>query len=212
MIPRIPEPPSKDGILRPTLPKRKRRLREVNQSAQSNSDRIKDHQSEKGPLKPSNAMPAFYRTTERKSHRVQVLSLRLRCSAHYISCWTSVLQHALHFQGPYLLPRCYFSDEILLSVFLCYHFQPLVGPLAAQPIFLILLSLLPHRKDFELNALNARIEDEQALGSQLQKKLKELQVRCGMPRAGGQLPPPSPPGCPPPQHYRNLLCFHEGTC
>ena len=35
----------------------------------------------------------------------------------------------------------------------------------------------PGRKDFELNALNARIEDEQALGSQLQKKLKELQVR-----------------------------------
>nr|XP_060475691.1 myosin-7-like [Panthera onca] len=32
-------------------------------------------------------------------------------------------------------------------------------------------------KDFELNALNARIEDEQALGSQLQKKLKELQAR-----------------------------------
>lgn len=43
-------------------------------------------------------------------------------------------------------------------------------------------SSLLHRKDFELNALNARIEDEQALGSQLQKKLKELQVRCGMPR------------------------------
>lgn len=46
---------------------------------------------------------------------------------------------------------------------------------------------LPYRKDFELNALNARIEDEQALGSQLQKKLKELQVRpgalveCGVP-------------------------------
>uniref|UniRef100_A0A8C4LUY0 Myosin-7 n=1 Tax=Equus asinus TaxID=9793 RepID=A0A8C4LUY0_EQUAS len=33
------------------------------------------------------------------------------------------------------------------------------------------------KKDFELNALNARIEDEQALGSQLQKKLKELQAR-----------------------------------
>ncbi|VTJ66226.1 Hypothetical predicted protein [Marmota monax] len=33
------------------------------------------------------------------------------------------------------------------------------------------------QKDFELNALNARIEDEQALGSQLQKKLKELQAR-----------------------------------
>lgn len=45
-------------------------------------------------------------------------------------------------------------------------------------------SLLPHRKDFELNALNARIEDEQAVGSQLQKKLKELQVRSRMPRLG----------------------------
>lgn len=64
-------------------------------------------------------------------------------------------------------------------------------------------SLLPHRKDFEVNALNARIEDEQALGIQLQKKLKELQVRSGMPKVGAgvsgggsqllQLPPP---GCP----------------
>uniref|UniRef100_A0A2K5YR16 Myosin-7 n=1 Tax=Mandrillus leucophaeus TaxID=9568 RepID=A0A2K5YR16_MANLE len=43
------------------------------------------------------------------------------------------------------------------------------------------------KKDFELNALNARIEDEQALGSQLQKKLKELQVRSGHPR--GMLSP-----------------------
>lgn len=32
------------------------------------------------------------------------------------------------------------------------------------------------RKDFELNALNAKIEDEQAVAGQLQKKLKELQV------------------------------------
>ncbi|XP_009706310.1 PREDICTED: myosin-6-like, partial [Cariama cristata] len=31
------------------------------------------------------------------------------------------------------------------------------------------------KKDFELNALNARIEDEQAVAAQLQKKLKELQ-------------------------------------
>lgn len=41
-----------------------------------------------------------------------------------------------------------------------------------------LLVFLPTpRKDFELNALNARIEDEQAVAAQLQKKLKELQVR-----------------------------------
>lgn len=48
---------------------------------------------------------------------------------------------------------------------------------------------LPYRKDFELNALNARIEDEQALGSQLQKKLKELQVRqlCMLFLTGSQL-------------------------
>lgn len=53
---------------------------------------------------------------------------------------------------------------------------------------------LPYRKDFELNALNARIEDEQALGSQLQKKLKELQVIVGgiqlsMPPLAGSQPP-----------------------
>nr|prf myosin:SUBUNIT=heavy chain [Ambystoma mexicanum] len=33
------------------------------------------------------------------------------------------------------------------------------------------------KKDFETNALNARIEDEQNLSAQLQKKLKELQAR-----------------------------------
>ncbi|KAH0626165.1 hypothetical protein JD844_000980 [Phrynosoma platyrhinos] len=33
------------------------------------------------------------------------------------------------------------------------------------------------KKDFELNALNARIEDEQSLSIQLQKKLKELQAK-----------------------------------
>lgn len=38
------------------------------------------------------------------------------------------------------------------------------------------------RKDFELNALNAKIEDEQAVAGQLQKKLKELQVRAGVGR------------------------------
>jgi len=53
----------------------------------------------------------------------------------------------------------------------------MAGPPEAQLAFLVSPSILPCRKDFELNALNARIEDEQALGSQLQKKLKELQVR-----------------------------------
>lgn len=53
----------------------------------------------------------------------------------------------------------------------------LLGLQRAQLTSLTSPLLLPYRKDFELNALNARIEDEQALGSQLQKKLKELQVR-----------------------------------
>jgi hypothetical protein len=56
-----------------------------------------------------------------------------------------------------------------------------VDPPAAQPAFLASPSLFLYRKDFELNALNARIEDEQALGIQLQKKLKELQVRSERP-------------------------------
>lgn len=90
-----------------------------------------------------------------------------------------------------------------------YRFQVLVGPPAAQRTFLILPSLLPPRKDFELNALNARIEDEQALGSQLQKKLKELQVSFGMPRLEplGRLSTSSTPfsRMSSPQHYRNLL-------
>jgi len=34
-----------------------------------------------------------------------------------------------------------------------------------------------HRKDFECSQLLSKIEDEQSLGAQLQKKIKELQVR-----------------------------------
>lgn len=33
------------------------------------------------------------------------------------------------------------------------------------------------RKEFDINQLNSKIEDEQALALQLQKKLKENQVR-----------------------------------
>lgn len=36
------------------------------------------------------------------------------------------------------------------------------------------------RKDFEMNELSTRIEDEQALVNQLQKKIKELQVQTGL--------------------------------
>lgn len=37
--------------------------------------------------------------------------------------------------------------------------------------------ILLYRKDFELSQLQTKIEDEQALGTQLQKKIKELQVK-----------------------------------
>lgn len=40
------------------------------------------------------------------------------------------------------------------------------------------------RKDSELSQLNLRVEDEQLLGAQLQKKIKELQVCGGWGRAG----------------------------
>lgn len=33
-----------------------------------------------------------------------------------------------------------------------------------------------YRKDFESSQLQTKIEDEQALGAQLQKRIKELQV------------------------------------
>lgn len=36
--------------------------------------------------------------------------------------------------------------------------------------------MFPTRKDFEMNEMGTRIEDEQALVHQLQKKMKELQV------------------------------------
>lgn len=34
----------------------------------------------------------------------------------------------------------------------------------------------PYRKDFEMSQLNSRIEDQQVIEAQLQKKIKELQV------------------------------------
>ena len=39
-------------------------------------------------------------------------------------------------------------------------------------------SFVHNRKDFETSQLLSKIEDEQSLGAQLQKKIKELQVRC----------------------------------
>lgn len=36
------------------------------------------------------------------------------------------------------------------------------------------------RKDFEVNQMSTRIEDEQAMVNQLQKKIKELQVAAGV--------------------------------
>ncbi len=36
---------------------------------------------------------------------------------------------------------------------------------------------MKHRKDFEISQLSSKIEDEQAMAAQLQKKLKELQVK-----------------------------------
>ncbi len=41
-----------------------------------------------------------------------------------------------------------------------------------------------HRKDFELSQLQTKMEDEQALGAQLQKKIKELQVKNAVPALG----------------------------
>ena len=38
------------------------------------------------------------------------------------------------------------------------------------------LYLLFNRKDFEVSQLLSKIEDEQSMGAQLQKKIKELQV------------------------------------
>ena len=38
------------------------------------------------------------------------------------------------------------------------------------------LQYLFYRKDTEINSLNSKLEDEQSLVAQLQKKIKELQV------------------------------------
>lgn len=41
---------------------------------------------------------------------------------------------------------------------------------------------LAHRKDFEISQIQSKIEDEQALGMQFQKKIKELQASlCSFP-------------------------------
>ena len=52
---------------------------------------------------------------------------------------------------------------------ICLFNVLVVKPKLPQIVFL-------YRKDFEINQLNCRIEDELALAVQLQKKLKELQV------------------------------------
>ena len=38
-------------------------------------------------------------------------------------------------------------------------------------------NFLYNRKDMEINSLNSKLEDEQSLVAQLQKKIKELNVR-----------------------------------
>jgi len=43
-------------------------------------------------------------------------------------------------------------------------------------MFFLYIYLLLNRKDFETSQLLSKIEDEQSLGAQLQKKIKELQV------------------------------------
>ena len=40
-----------------------------------------------------------------------------------------------------------------------------------------MMKSFPTRKEFEMNAVSTRVEDEQALVNQLQKKIKELQVQ-----------------------------------
>ena len=40
----------------------------------------------------------------------------------------------------------------------------------------VILYYFSKRKEFEMSNLQSKIEDEQALGIQLQKKIKELQV------------------------------------
>ena len=40
----------------------------------------------------------------------------------------------------------------------------------------VILYYFSKRKEFEISNLQSKIEDEQALGIQLQKKIKELQV------------------------------------
>lgn len=42
--------------------------------------------------------------------------------------------------------------------------------------FMHFVLFYPLRKDFEISQLLSKIEDEQSLGAQLQKKIKELQV------------------------------------
>lgn len=46
----------------------------------------------------------------------------------------------------------------------------------ALKVYTFLSIILLLRKDFEISQLLSKIEDEQSLGAQLQKKIKELQV------------------------------------
>ena len=61
------------------------------------------------------------------------------------------------------------------------HFISLINISKKQSIMFTLKTIYSvffyHRKDFDMSQLTSKIEDEQAMGAQLQKKLKELQVQ-----------------------------------
>ena len=49
-------------------------------------------------------------------------------------------------------------------------------PISSLPVMLPACFHLSYRKDFEVSQLQTKFEDEQSLGVQLQKNIKELQV------------------------------------
>ena len=63
-----------------------------------------------------------------------------------------------------------------MSVFLALHLHISSLHVSSLPVMLASCFHLSYRKDFEVSQLQTKFEDEQSLGVQLQKKIKELQV------------------------------------
>ena len=71
------------------------------------------------------------------------------------------------------------GNPVSMSSIVAVPFLTIFCTVKGDDVFIFNYSycFIHNRKDFEISQLSSKIEDEQAMAAQLQKKLKELQVR-----------------------------------